>query len=67
MNLRHPRHPRLKKIRKTGRFDFYPPLFLPFWSLSGLFLVSWSLSGLFQGLSGNKETEAVRRLRIGPE
>ena len=48
MNLRHPRHPRLKKIRKTGRFDFYPPLFLPFWSLSGLFLVSfWSLSGLF--------------------
>ena len=41
MNLRHPRHPRLKKIRKTGRFDFYPPLFLPFWSLSGLFLVSF--------------------------
>ena len=64
MNLRHPRHPRLKKSGKPADLTFI----LRFSSLSGLFLVSfWSLSGLFQGLSGNKETEAVRRLRIGPE
>ena len=64
MNLRHPRNPRLKKSGKPADLTFI----LRFSSLSGLFLVSfWSLSGLFQGLSGNKETEAVRRLRIGPE
>ena len=64
MNLRHPSHPRLKKSGKPADLTFI----LRFSSLSGLFLVSfWSLSGLFQGLSGNKETEAVRRLRIGPE
>ena len=62
MNLRHPRHPRLKKIRKTGRFDFYPPLFLPFWSLSGLFLVSfWSLSRLIRKQrNGSRATTANR-------
>ena len=64
MNLRHPRNPRLKKSGKPADLTFI----LRFSSLSGLFQVSfWSLSGLFQGLSGNKETEAVRRLRIGPE
>ena len=64
MNLRHPRNPRLKKSGKSADLAFI----FRFSSLSGLFLVSfWSLSGLFQGLSGNKETEAVRRLRIGPE
>ena len=36
---RHAKRP--KKIRKTGRFGFYLPLFLPFRSLSGLFLVSF--------------------------
>ena len=61
MNLRHPRNPRLKKSGKPADLTFI-------FRFSGLFLVSfWSLSGLFQGLSGNKETEAVRRLRIGPE
>ena len=58
MNLRHPRHPRLKKSGKPADLTFI----LRFSSLSGLFLVSfWSLSRLIRKQrNGSRATTANR-------
>ena len=58
MNLRHPRHPRLKKFGKPADLTFI----FRFSSLSGLFQVSfWSLSRLIRKQrNGSRATTANR-------